>query len=137
MTSVLVVIHIIAMSVALGGRIVFIPSLNRTIRTGLNERLDELLDIIPIPRYADMGLIAALITGILLFLVSGYSLTDSPWSFKLKLVALLLLLLDVGAFHIAQSRITQHYDAQMVPAIQRLNNLAVILMSAMVLFAIL
>lgn len=137
MPELILTTHLIAMSVALGGRLIFIALLSRTEKDGLNERLDELQAIQPIVRYADFGLIAALLTGSLLFIFSGYSLISAPWTLKLKLVTLVLLVIDIGAFHIAQSRINQHYDKQMLPALKRLNSLAVVLLTAMVLFAVL
>ncbi|EAR10166.1 hypothetical protein [Reinekea blandensis] len=137
MLVVLLSLHLVALSAALGGRLIFIAVLHQTQTNGLNERLDELQPVLPIVRYADFGLIAALLTGTTLFLLSDYSLTSAPWAFKLKLVALLLLIVDIGAFHIAQARINQHYDKQMLPALSRLNNLAVVLMSTMVLFSVL
>jgi hypothetical protein len=109
--------------------------LKKLINDGLNERLDSLQELLAIPRLSDMALILAIATGMSLFLFSGVSLTDTHWSFKLKLVTLLLLITDIGAFHLAQMRVVNHYDSQMIPALKRLNTLAVILMSCMVLFA--
>lgn len=137
MTELILTVHLIAMAIALGGRLIFIPILKQTVKAGLNERLDELQSSQPILRYADLGLLLALVSGLVLFFLSGFSLVGAPWSFKLKLVTLVLLIIDIGAFHIALSRINQHYDKQMVPAIERLNTLAVVLLSTMVLFAVL
>jgi uncharacterized membrane protein len=135
MVNLIVTFHLIAMAAALGGRLIYIPLMNQRVRDGLNERLDELQDVFMISRWADVGLIVSFITGMTLFLMQGISLGESHWSFKLKLVTLLLLVTDIGAFHVAAMRVTNHYDAQMIPALKRLNTLAVLLMSCMVLFA--
>lgn len=135
MVNLIVTLHIIALAAALGGRLIFIPLMAERLREGLNERLDELRDIFLISRWADIGLVVSFITGMALFLMQGITMGDSHWSFKLKLVTLLLLVTDIGAFHVAAMRVTNHYDAQMVPALKRLNTLAVLLMSCMVLFA--
>jgi uncharacterized membrane protein len=135
MLNIIVTFHLIAIATALGGRIVFIPVLNRALEDGLNERLDQLKDVLGIARIADLGLILSLLTGAILFFVQGVGFTDTHWAFKLKLVTLLLLITDIGAFHVAQMRVINHFDAQMVPALKRLNTLAVVLMCCMVLFA--
>jgi uncharacterized membrane protein len=136
MINIIVTIHLIAIATALGGRIVFTPVLNRALEEGLNERLDQLKDVLGIARIADLGLIVGLLTGTILFFMQGIGFTDTHWAFKLKLVTLLLLVTDIGAFHVAQMRVINHFDAQMVPALKRLNSLAVVLMSCMVLFAV-
>jgi len=135
MISVILTIHIIAISIALGGRIIFIPTLQRAIKEGFNERLDEFESVISISRLSDIGLMVAVLAGGFLFLLQGISLTETHWSFKLKLISIGLLLIDIGAFHIAQMRIINHFDVQMIPALKRLNLLAVILLSCMVFFA--
>ena len=135
MYSILLTSHIVFISIALGGRILFIPLLNERIAQGFNERLDQLHDILKLTKYADIALILSAISGIILFVIGGTPITHMHWSFKLKLVTLALLVTDIGAFHLAQMRVTNHYDSQMVPALKRLNSLAVILMCCMVLFA--
>jgi hypothetical protein len=135
MVSILVTLHLIAMAAALGGRIVFIPVLNRALEDGVNERLDELKDVLSIARISDIGLLLVLITGVTLFFMQGIGFTDTHWAFKLKVVSFLLLFTDIGAFHVAQMRVINHFDSQMIPALKRLNTLAVVLMSCMVMFA--
>ena len=135
MLSLLTTFHILTFATVLGGRTLLVPLLKKTIANGTNERLDELQDTISIARYSDFALIFAILSGLLLFFSHGISLTETHWSFKLKLVVFGLLIIDVGAYHIAQARIVNHYDSQMLPALQRLNFLAVLLMSGMVFFA--
>ena len=136
MLNIIVTLHLIAIATALGGRIVFIPVLTRALEEGLNERLDQLKDVLSIARIADLALIVGLLSGAILFFMQGVSFTDTHWAFKLKLVTFLLLITDIGAFHVAKMRVINHFDAQMVPALKRLNSLAVVLMSCMVLFAV-
>ncbi len=135
MHNVLLAAHIIAICVALGGRILFIPLFSQRAEKGFNERLDELQEILTLSRIADLGLTLAIALGIALFLMQGVPLNETTWSFKLKLVTTVLLLTNIGAFHVAQMRVINHYDSQMVPALKRLNTLAVVLMCCMVLFA--
>jgi len=127
--------HLIAISVALGGRIILIPLISKSVKDGLNERLDGIEDSLFIARMTDYALILAFVTGITMFFLSDLSLTQTHWAFKLKLIPALLLVTDIGAFHLAKMRVVNHYDVQMIPAIKRLNIIAVSLMSCMVLFA--
>jgi len=127
--------HLIAISVALGGRIILIPLISKSVKDGLNERLDGIEDSLFIARMTDYALILAFVTGITMFFLSDLSLTQTHWAFKLKLITALLLVTDIGAFHLAKMRVVNHYDVQMIPAIKRLNIIAVSLMSCMVLFA--
>ena len=46
-----------------------------------------------------------------------------------------LLIIAIGAFHIAQMRVVNHYDVQMLPVLKRLNIITVALLSGMVFFA--
>ena len=135
MNYILLTIHLIAVAVALGGRIIFIPILNKRVKDGLNERLEGIDEVLLLVRIADIGLIIAFICGLAMYLLSGISLTETHWAFKLKLVTVLLLLTDIGAYHLAKMRVLNHYDAQMIPAIKRLNAIAVILLCCIVLFA--
>lgn len=136
MISLLISVHLAAFAVGLGGRVIFIPVLRLTLNEGINERLDELDMPLQLSKWSDYGLAVSIISGIALFVLNGIPVLDSHWAFKLKLVALLLLVVDVGAFHIAKMRIRNHYDTQMIPAVKRLNSLAVILMLSMVFFAV-
>ena len=135
MNYILLSMHLIAISVALGGRIILIPLISKSVKDGLNERLDGIEDSLFIARMTDYALILAFVTGITMFFLSDLSLTQTHWAFKLKLIPALLLVTDIGAFHLAKMRVVNHYDVQMIPAIKRLNIIAVSLMSCMVLFA--
>lgn len=135
MITLVVALHLIFMSVALGGRVIFIPLINSLTSKDLNERLEGVPELLTITTLADFALIGSLLTGLLLFVLSGVGLLDSDWSLKLKMVTFCLVFIAIGAFHIAKARIVHHYDRQMIPAIKRLNLIAVSLMSVMVLFA--
>lgn len=135
MITLVVALHLIFMSVALGGRVIFITLINSLTSKDLNERLEGVPELLTITTLADFALIGSLLTGLLLFVLSGVGLLDSDWSLKLKMVTFCLVFIAIGAFHIAKARIVHHYDRQMIPAIKRLNLIAVSLMSVMVLFA--
>lgn len=136
MLILLVALHILGIATCLGPRIVFIPLFNAAISSGTNERLDSVKVPLQMAQLADYGFVVAIITGALLFLQKDISLTQAHWAFKLKFVLFFLLLTNIGAFHIAKARVLNQYDSQMLPALQRLNSLAVTLMCCMVLFTV-
>jgi hypothetical protein len=135
MLVVLLTIHLIAFAIALGGRILFIPTLSKSLREELSDRLEGVFDSLEITKWADLALLASLITGILILMLLDQPVASLHWALKVKLILVFLLFIDLGAFYLAQSRIINHYDKQMIPAISRLNRLAVIFMCCMVFFA--
>jgi len=135
MIAIVVTLHLIAMALALGGRIIFAVLLQKALVGGMNTKLEQLQSPLAIAKLADLGLMLALLTGFLLFFLQAISLSDSQWSFKFKVVLIALLVIAIGAFHIAQMRVVNHYDVQMVPALKHLNLIAVLLLSGMVFFA--
>lgn len=135
MITLVVALHLLFMSVALGGRIIFIPLINGVTSKELNERLEGVPELLTITTLADIALIGSLLTGLSLLYLSGVGLLDADWSLKLKMVTFCLVFIAIGAFHIAKARIVHHYDRQMIATIKRLNVIAVLLLSVMVLFA--
>jgi len=135
MIAIVVTLHLIAMALALGGRIIFAVLLQKALVGSMNTKLEQLQSPLAIAKLADLGLMLALLTGFLLFFLQAISLSDSQWSFKFKVVLIALLFIAIGAFHIAQMRVVNHYDVQMVPALKHLNLIAVLLLSGMVFFA--
>lgn len=135
MTNIVVTLHLVAMALALGGRLIFAVLLQHSMAGSVAGKLGQLQTPLTIVKLADWGLLMALLSGLLLFFLQNLSVSVSPWSFKLKVVLAALLIIAIGAFHIAQMRVVNHYDVQMLPALKRLNIIAVSLLSGMVFFA--
>lgn len=132
MRAMVAAIHVITLAIALSDRIISVPVLSRTRYTGLSERLVEFHKVLTLARCANVGLTATRITGTLRSFASGYLLLFAPWSFRLKRVKRLRLGIDTAAFCVARARVTGHCNIQRVPALQRFNTLAVVLMLAVI-----
>jgi hypothetical protein len=135
MTSIVITLHLVAMALALGGRLIFAVRLQHSMAGSVAGKLEQLQTPLTIVKLADWGLLMALLSGLLLFFLRNLSVSVSPWSFKLKVVLAALLIIAIGAFHIAQMRVVNHYDVQMLPVLKRLNIITVALLSGMVFFA--
>ena len=135
MTSIVITLHLVAMALALGGRLIFAVLLQHSLAGSVAGKLEQLQTPLTIVKLADWGLLMALLSGLLLFFLQNLSVSVSPWSFKLKVVLAALLIIAIGAFHIAQMRVVNHYDVQMLPVLKRLNIITVALLSGMVFFA--
>jgi hypothetical protein len=135
MTSIVITLHLVAMALALGGRLIFAVLLQHSMAGCVAGKLEQLQTPLTIVKLADWGLLMALLSGLLLFFLQNLSVSVSPWSFKLKVVLAALLIIAIGAFHIAQMRVVNHYDVQMLPVLKRLNIITVALLSGMVFFA--
>jgi hypothetical protein len=135
MINIIITLHLVAMALALGGRLIFSVLLKNSMAGSVTGKLEQLQTPLAIVKLADWGLLMTLLSGLLLFFLQSLTVSASPWSFKLKVVLVALLIIAIGGFHIAQMRVVNHYDVQMLPVLQRLNIIAVALLSGMVFFA--
>lgn len=122
-----VVFHAVAAFVGVLGRLAFGIQMVTVKSTDLNERLDALDQPIRLAKKADIGLAVAALTGSLLFWQADVAFTDAHWALKIKTIMLLLVAIAISAFYIALNRVVNHYDQQMVPALQRHNTITVLL----------